>query len=168
MDSISTSSTSSSVISTVQQKTPTKLTKPKKKNNNNNTYNKPIKVVYISNPMKVKTSASEFRALVQELTGQDAESPPNPSRFQEFDADDSGTDRGGCENRMDCDKSDQTVVGVPSLVDPDDKGKPSEAGSSNESFEGFDEDVLLTPEMMDNIWDLLPTSAFYESFQLDS
>ena len=161
MDTISTSSTSS-VISTVQQKTPTKLSKPKKKKNTNN--NKPIKVVYISNPMKVKTSASEFRALVQELTGQYAESPPDPSRFQEFDADDSGTDRGGCENRMDCDKSDQTVVGVPSLVDPDDKVKPSEAGSSNESFEGFDEDVLL----MDNIWDLLPTSAFYESFQLDS
>ncbi|GAB4843944.1 hypothetical protein Ancab_013908 [Ancistrocladus abbreviatus] len=35
--------------------------------------NKPLKVVYISNPVKFKTSASEFRALVQELTGQDAE-----------------------------------------------------------------------------------------------
>ncbi|XP_043692875.1 sigma factor binding protein 1, chloroplastic-like [Telopea speciosissima] len=34
---------------------------------------KPIKVVYISNPMKVKTSASEFRALVQELTGRDSD-----------------------------------------------------------------------------------------------
>lgn len=32
-----------------------------------------VKVVYISNPMKVKTSASEFRALVQELTGQDSD-----------------------------------------------------------------------------------------------
>uniref|UniRef100_A0A803NSS0 VQ domain-containing protein n=1 Tax=Cannabis sativa TaxID=3483 RepID=A0A803NSS0_CANSA len=30
---------------------------------------KGVKVVYISSPMKVKTSASEFRALVQELTG---------------------------------------------------------------------------------------------------
>lgn len=30
---------------------------------------KDIKVVYISNPMKVNTSASEFRALVQQLTG---------------------------------------------------------------------------------------------------
>ncbi|KVH97370.1 VQ-like protein [Cynara cardunculus var. scolymus] len=28
-----------------------------------------LKVVYISSPMKVKTSASKFRALVQELTG---------------------------------------------------------------------------------------------------
>ncbi|KAG1365515.1 sigma factor binding protein 1, chloroplastic [Cocos nucifera] len=33
---------------------------------------KPIKVVYISNPMKIKTSAAEFRNLVQELTGQDS------------------------------------------------------------------------------------------------
>lgn len=32
----------------------------------------PIKVVYISNPIKFTTSASKFRALVQQLTGQDA------------------------------------------------------------------------------------------------
>ncbi|KAK4746226.1 hypothetical protein SAY87_012538 [Trapa incisa] len=32
-----------------------------------------LRVVYISSPMKVKTSASEFRAVVQELTGQDSD-----------------------------------------------------------------------------------------------
>lgn len=32
-----------------------------------------VKVVYISNPMKVKASASEFRAVVQELTGRDSD-----------------------------------------------------------------------------------------------
>ncbi|CAJ2671655.1 unnamed protein product [Trifolium pratense] len=155
MDTISTSSTNS-IISSLQQ-TPTKITKSKKKKN------KPIKVVYISNPMKVTTSASEFRALVQELTGQYAESPPDPSRYQEFSGDDSSADGGCSENRIDCDKNDHTVVVVPPLVDPDDdKVKPSE------SFEGFDEDVLLMPQMVENIWDLLPTSAFYESFQLDS
>ncbi|KAH7511740.1 uncharacterized protein LOC107403959 [Ziziphus jujuba] len=42
---------------------------------------KPVRVVYISNPMKVKTSAAEFRALVQELTGQDAEFP-DPSKLK--------------------------------------------------------------------------------------
>ncbi|EOA24870.1 hypothetical protein CARUB_v10018159mg [Capsella rubella] len=42
--------------------------KHKKKTNNN----KPIKVRYISNPMRVETCASKFRELVQELTGQDA------------------------------------------------------------------------------------------------
>ncbi|KAK8500917.1 hypothetical protein V6N13_061808 [Hibiscus sabdariffa] len=33
---------------------------------------KDLKVVYISSPMKVKTCASQFRALVQELTGKDS------------------------------------------------------------------------------------------------
>lgn len=33
---------------------------------------KEIKVTYISSPVKVKTNASNFRALVQELTGQDS------------------------------------------------------------------------------------------------
>ncbi|CAN6332573.1 unnamed protein product [Urochloa humidicola] len=34
---------------------------------------KPIKVVYIGNPMRVTTSAEGFRALVQELTGRHAD-----------------------------------------------------------------------------------------------
>ncbi|ERM98135.1 hypothetical protein AMTRI_Chr01g127690 [Amborella trichopoda] len=55
----------------VQQKSP-KASKSKKN---------PIKVVYISNPKMVKASASEFRALVQELTGQDRPSPTSsPSK----------------------------------------------------------------------------------------
>ncbi|CAM0883160.1 unnamed protein product [Alopecurus aequalis] len=42
---------------------------------------KPIKVVYISNPMRVKTSAAGFRALVQELTGRNAD----PSKYSADD-----------------------------------------------------------------------------------
>lgn len=42
---------------------------------------KPIKVVYIANPMRVKTSAAGFRALVQELTGRDAD----PSKYSPED-----------------------------------------------------------------------------------
>ncbi|KAF5737639.1 hypothetical protein HS088_TW13G00526 [Tripterygium wilfordii] len=42
---------------------------------------KPIKVVYISNPKKFNTSATEFRALVQELTGKDSD----PSKFADPD-----------------------------------------------------------------------------------
>ncbi|CAN6567058.1 unnamed protein product [Malus baccata var. baccata] len=38
-----------------------------------------VKVVYISSPMKVNTSASEFRALVQELTGRHSDA----ERFME-------------------------------------------------------------------------------------
>ncbi|XP_057452718.1 sigma factor binding protein 1, chloroplastic-like [Lotus japonicus] len=39
---------------------------------NNRRVKKEIKVTYISSPVKVKASASNFRALVQELTGQDS------------------------------------------------------------------------------------------------
>uniref|UniRef100_A0A0E0PM12 VQ domain-containing protein n=1 Tax=Oryza rufipogon TaxID=4529 RepID=A0A0E0PM12_ORYRU len=42
---------------------------------------KPIKVVYISNPMRVRTSAAGFRALVQELTGRNAD-PSNAAGFR--------------------------------------------------------------------------------------
>ncbi|XP_057505537.1 sigma factor binding protein 1, chloroplastic-like [Actinidia eriantha] len=67
------------LLSVHQKKAITKQTKPKKK---------PIKVVYISNPMKVKTSASEFRALVQELTGRDAVIP-SPGEYPKIDGGDS-------------------------------------------------------------------------------
>ncbi|KAJ6818613.1 putative circumsporozoite protein [Iris pallida] len=42
---------------------------------------KPIKVVCISNPMKFKASASEFRALVQRLTGQDSDTANIMSKY---------------------------------------------------------------------------------------
>ncbi|KAG8367828.1 hypothetical protein BUALT_Bualt16G0113200 [Buddleja alternifolia] len=57
----------------VNHKTPNyKHTKNKKYKNKH-----PLKVVYITNPIKFNTSASQFRALVQELTGQDADPPEN-------------------------------------------------------------------------------------------
>jgi predicted alpha/beta hydrolase len=46
----------------VNQKSP-KQAKAKKK---------PLKVVYISNPVKLTATAAQFRAVVQELTGQDS------------------------------------------------------------------------------------------------
>ncbi|GMI80378.1 sigma factor binding protein 1 [Hibiscus trionum] len=44
-----------------------------KKNTKKSSSKKDLKVVYISSPMKVKTCASQFRALVQELTGKDSD-----------------------------------------------------------------------------------------------
>uniref|UniRef100_A0ACD5ZRS5 Uncharacterized protein n=1 Tax=Avena sativa TaxID=4498 RepID=A0ACD5ZRS5_AVESA len=44
---------------------------------------KPIKVVYISNPMRVKTSAADFRALVQDLTGRHAD----PFKYSAYEDD---------------------------------------------------------------------------------
>ncbi|XP_010554768.1 PREDICTED: sigma factor binding protein 1, chloroplastic-like [Tarenaya hassleriana] len=57
------------VFSTLQQRKSSTTKKPAKTAKKKT---KPIKVRYISNPMKVETCASKFRELVQELTGQDA------------------------------------------------------------------------------------------------
>lgn len=42
---------------------------------------RPIKVVYISNPMRVETSAAEFRAIVQELTGRHSDVADNMAKY---------------------------------------------------------------------------------------
>lgn len=51
------------------------ITKNKKqrRRDDHNSKKSNVKVVYISTPMKVKTSASRFRSLVQELTGRDSD-----------------------------------------------------------------------------------------------
>ncbi|KAK7396173.1 hypothetical protein VNO78_16987 [Psophocarpus tetragonolobus] len=121
----------------VHQTTPTKKSKPKKK-----TTPHPVKVVYISNPMKIKTSASEFRALVQELTGQDAESPPDPTRFHAHHS------------------SDQTTTSDNVLHDT--CLLPPASDPSHQPPSIFDDDVF-SPQMLDNISSLLPSTLFYET-----
>ena len=63
----------SGTVQMKQHQTKAKSTTRISSGGNNKSKKKPIKVVYISNPMKVTASASEFRALVQQLTGQDAD-----------------------------------------------------------------------------------------------
>lgn len=50
--------------------------KPKKKQQQE-AANAPVKVVYIGNPVNFNTSASEFRSLVQQLTGKDSYASDN-------------------------------------------------------------------------------------------
>lgn len=50
---------------------------------NRRSKNDAVKVRYIASPMKVKTSASNFRALVQELTGQHSNVAETTSSFME-------------------------------------------------------------------------------------
>ncbi|XP_059428007.1 sigma factor binding protein 1, chloroplastic-like [Corylus avellana] len=137
----------------LHRRKPTKKTKSKKNN--------PIKVVYISNPMKVKTSASQFRALVQELTGQDAELP-DPAKFQCPD----GVDAGGRHHQQVSDDHDHhhpmmmnhhSLEEVVPLVDPS-HGQPGQ-------FEPLDD--VFTPQMIESLSGLLPTSVFYESPPVD-
>ncbi|CAL0332856.1 unnamed protein product [Lupinus luteus] len=171
---------SNSMMKSVQQMTPTKGSNPKKKKKNHNN-NKPMKVVYISNPMKVKTSASEFMALVQELTGQDAEPPPDPSRFRKPGGVDGGRDTCNAGNGYKLisddwfvkigydDENDQAQV-APSLVDSNNycQGQGQLASGSSTSVESFEpfHDVL-TPQMIESISAMMPDSVFYQSPPLD-
>uniref|UniRef100_A0A1J3FNX2 Sigma factor binding protein 2, chloroplastic n=1 Tax=Noccaea caerulescens TaxID=107243 RepID=A0A1J3FNX2_NOCCA len=78
---------SSSTLLTILNQRKSSSSKPQKQKRKKTTNsNKPIKVRYISNPMRVETCASKFRELVQELTGQDAaDLPPEPTTFAAAD-----------------------------------------------------------------------------------
>ncbi|KAK9283682.1 hypothetical protein L1049_011932 [Liquidambar formosana] len=116
---------------------------------------KAIKVVYISSPMKVKTSASEFRAIVQELTGRDSE----VARFMETNgADDDFLmvhDQGFMTFDHDCGSR------VPK-VDPYGES-PTSSGSLLES----PIDDVLVPQMEANYMGMFPPSLFYDFSQVD-
>ncbi|KAI4300885.1 hypothetical protein L6164_034212 [Bauhinia variegata] len=148
-------------VSSVQQKTPSKRSKTKKN---------PIKVVYISNPMKVKTSASKFRALVQELTGQDAEFPPDlaSTKFQDHNNRDDGSDSGGGTGSVGGSHLTESENSETKIGD-DHKhmvGMHQVGQERVERFEPLDVDVF-TPQMMENFSAFLPASVFYESAQVD-
>ncbi|KAF8047956.1 hypothetical protein N665_2750s0006 [Sinapis alba] len=75
-------SSSTLLTSLNQRKSPTSKPPRQKRKITTTNNTKPIKVRYISNPMRVETCASKFRELVQELTGQNAaDLPPQPTTF---------------------------------------------------------------------------------------
>lgn len=115
----------------------------KQKNSKRN----PIKVVYISNPMMVKTNASDFRALVQELTGQGSDLE-NPTKRSEID------DVG------------EILTDVVKINDNGSRNDTAEPINNKLEipFEPFDE--VFTPEMIDNLTGLLPSSLAYDSVEL--
>lgn len=113
---------------------------------------KPIKVVYISSPMKVNTSASEFRALVQELTGKDSDA----TRFMDNDgADQTHRQRAGHDHR---------VSAVPSA---NSYQSPSTTSSELSFLESFDGERFPSIEESSFMGMLQYSSLFHESFQLD-
>ncbi|KAG6791124.1 hypothetical protein POTOM_000236 [Populus tomentosa] len=111
---------------------------------------KAIKVVYISSPVKVKTSASEFRALVQELTGKDSDA----ARFMDINGDDEiSHQRAEYGHR---------VPAVPST-----NSNQSPSATSSESFlESFDGELFSSMEES-TFMGMLQSSLFHDSFQLD-
>ncbi|KAK8482638.1 hypothetical protein V6N13_147377 [Hibiscus sabdariffa] len=125
---------------------------------------KPIKVVYISNPMKVKTSASKFRALVQKLTGQDAELPDDPTKFT--DTEEAVDDVGGNQRvpeataKKGTTTTDYHVEEVPDF----DRQKYSAIGDDDNDrdvpFDAFNDDDVFTPQMIENFTGMFPQGLF--------
>ncbi|KAJ9190546.1 hypothetical protein P3X46_001733 [Hevea brasiliensis] len=120
-----------------------------KKQSRRRSAKKGIKVVYISSPMKVETSASKFRALVQELTGKDSDA----ERFMDFN---------GVENSPEILER-RTVDGsagslVP-LMNSYNESSSSPAGSDSifQPFDGF-----LQP-MEGSFMSMFQSNLFHES-----
>lgn len=74
------------------------MMKKKKKKLKTSSPQKPMKVVYISNPVRFKATTSEFRALVQELTGQDSDQTHPLQQFNE-DKEDGVSSIAACRNQ---------------------------------------------------------------------
>lgn len=109
------------------------------------TWMKSIKVVYISNPRKVNVKASEFRATVQELTGQDADIS-DPTMFPEIedvDGQETVPVAGGANN------DNELELDLPRT---DDEPTPMEQL----------EDVFA-PQLLENFTGLLQSALWYES-----
>lgn len=114
------------------------------------TTSKPIKVVYISNPRKVNVKASGFRALVQELTGRDAD-VSCPNEFEEI------RDVGGHQTAPDV-SNDEHELEL-DVLPVDHGGEPSQM--SDAAAEQLDD--MFTPQMLENFTGLLQSTLWYES-----
>ncbi|RVW92206.1 hypothetical protein CK203_027200 [Vitis vinifera] len=114
------------------------------------TTTKPFKVVYIGNPRMVKVKESEFRALVQELTGQDADIS-DPTVFEEIH------DVGGNQKVPDvANNENELELDVP----PVDRGdEPPQM--SDIPMEQLDD--VFTPQLLENFTGLLQSTLWYES-----
>ncbi|KAF3442143.1 hypothetical protein FNV43_RR16059 [Rhamnella rubrinervis] len=148
---------SNNLVSSIQQRKSTKITKTKKK--------QPVKVVYISNPMKVKASAADFRSLVQQLTGQDAEFP-DPTKFPAAAID---VDVGGHQvvtestKMIRDDDDDEAVVDEVASMETSSCHEQPDSSGSTSLFEPFDDAFM--PQMIENLSGVFPAALLYESFQ---
>lgn len=116
-----------------------------------------LKVVYISSPMKVKTSASRFRSLVQELTGKNSD----VSQYM-----DDNTDYGAKDfyHEIDCDhnqslakETSQTYSSVSTEDTP----------TSSDSLQGPMDINVFTSQMREQFSGIFSSDAFYDPSQLD-
>ncbi|KAI3448775.1 hypothetical protein Pfo_005440 [Paulownia fortunei] len=121
--------------------------KVKQKNNDS------LKVVYISSPMKVKTSASRFRSLVQQLTGKNSDISQYDNYvgrdFHEIDCDDESLAKETSDQYQVFSSVSQgdTPTSSDSLLEPMDNVFNSQM---KEQFEGiFSSNLFFDPSQLD-------------------
>ncbi|XP_019162490.1 PREDICTED: uncharacterized protein LOC109158988 [Ipomoea nil] len=115
-----------------------------------------LKVVYISNPVRVNTSAAKFRALVQELTGQDADDLPVTPHA----AATGGGRQGSCVQAME----DHVVLQVPTTsIHHHHHHHPGTTDTSSENSNLIFEDSYV-PQLQESFpAGILPSNIWYES-----
>lgn len=155
-----------------QQSSKTNKAKSRKTTKSSNSSKKKqggIKVVYISNPMKVSTSASQFRALVQKLTGQDSAFPADPARFSAVYSSSPNSSFIGealpdstVQNHHHDYALDLEAASSPTSYQEQAAGSSNSNDSKNQhEIELYDD--LFVPEMVDNFGGLLPSTVMYGS-----
>lgn len=157
----------SNLVSSAQQ-----IRKSAKKPKKTSCKKKPVKVVYISNPMMVKTSAADFRALVQELTGQDAEFP-DPTKFPAADIMDVGgrqvptaADSRKMMMVRDDDEEDHEAAEADeaaATMETSSSQEQPESSGSTALYEPFDD--AFVPQMMENFSGEFSAGLLYDSLE---
>ncbi|EEF49532.1 sigma factor binding protein 1, chloroplastic [Ricinus communis] len=121
---------------------------------------KGIKVVYISSPMKVETSASKFRALVQELTGKDSDA----ARFMDVN---NGAENYSTETTPDRSRAASDEHGSVLLPLMSSYNEPSFSSSPDSDSSIFDPFDRFLPPMEGSFMSMFQSNFPHESFQLD-
>uniref|UniRef100_A0ACD5VSY6 Uncharacterized protein n=1 Tax=Avena sativa TaxID=4498 RepID=A0ACD5VSY6_AVESA len=115
---------------------------------------KPIKVVYISNPMRVKASAADFRSLVQELTGRHAD----PSKYS-ADEDDAAA-----QAQQELSPEGSAAASTPDAVAPGSAAAPEFAPAAAYGYgDEEEEDEIFGSQLLDNEYSVFsPPTLLYD------
>ncbi|CAI9769483.1 unnamed protein product [Fraxinus pennsylvanica] len=137
----------------VIQSVPRVMSSDKKKTKSKRNIKNSLKVVYISSPMKVKTSATRFRSLVQELTGRHSD----VSRFMEYN---------GCNDYQDFDDHSDGSLQPKTVID-DSTQRESPTSSDSIHLEPLDNDSVFSSQMEQQFAEIFSADLYFNSSELD-
>ncbi|XP_047953026.1 sigma factor binding protein 2, chloroplastic-like [Salvia hispanica] len=119
-----------------------------------------LKVVYISSPMKVKTSASRFRSLVQELTGKNSD----VSQYMDENTDYLAKD---FYHEIDCDDQSPAKETNDGQYRTYSSVSTEDTPTSSDSFQEQMDISVFTSQMREEFQGVFSSNSFYDPSQLD-